>query len=319
MVDFYKLATGKTFEELVRPEIRALRARGQVTWVEWDQRMNSYEREHLLPGLDDAAFLRAMVYCATQVGFGTAQPGTYDWAMSREYAPEAVKRGFGVDRNERSGKVRGTETDFEARAEFFAETLRLMVRGLGPGEWQDAGGLEWQQVPDQARQQWVRLARAVVSFTDRMARGEHGYRPPERERGGWFMGMTEISEKGVIRHIDAVSAYPELGAYNEKDAEVTAKLLAETLPALANGQEHCPECGGEGGFDPDEIPAAPVVCPTCEGTGVVAHEKAEWWRARNRKGFEKALSSLCPGCGSLNGLLEDGTCRECPWTRARGE
>src|SRR6187551_2892916 len=96
MVDFLKMMTGKTLDELVRPEIRALRSRGNVTWAETNIRMNSYERDHILPALTDDAFLRMMVHNAQNCS-ATAGPGTYDFALVHKYAPEAIRRGIGYD------------------------------------------------------------------------------------------------------------------------------------------------------------------------------------------------------------------------------
>lgn len=93
MVDFFKMLTGKTKEELIRPEIFALRARGNVTWADWDQPMNSYERDELLPALTNEAFLRHFIHCAENVGW-EAMVGTYDYSMSRKLAPEAKRRGL---------------------------------------------------------------------------------------------------------------------------------------------------------------------------------------------------------------------------------
>lgn len=93
MVDFFKARTGQTKAELIRPEVFALRARGNVTWAEWDQPMNSYERDELLPALTNEAFLRHFIHCAENVGW-QALAGSYDYAMSRKLAPEAKRRGL---------------------------------------------------------------------------------------------------------------------------------------------------------------------------------------------------------------------------------
>lgn len=98
MVDFFKLATGKTKDELIRQEIQELARRGNVQWSEMDRPMNSYERDHLLPALTDDAFLRLFVHCASNVAWSGRSAGveTYDYAVPRKYAPEAERRGIGV-------------------------------------------------------------------------------------------------------------------------------------------------------------------------------------------------------------------------------
>jgi hypothetical protein len=102
MVDFFKALTGKTKDELVRPEIQALRRRGNVQWSEMDRPMNSYERDELLPALTDDAFLRLFVHCAKNVAWSGRSAGEagYDYAVSVKYAPEAERRGIGVSLEE---------------------------------------------------------------------------------------------------------------------------------------------------------------------------------------------------------------------------
>lgn len=330
-MDFFKALTGKTKEELIRSEIFALRARGNVTWAEWDVPMNSYERDELLPALTDEAFLRHFVYCATQVGH--SGPGSYNYAVSSKLAPEAMRRGIGVAREAYLESTVPKNPDAASRAEFLALYLRGMLRLAPVGE--DSGSGNWGDLSVELKAKWSRYAASVLSFTDRMAAERWGDCPPwstdeaavvemvERARvetwKGWFSGTIEVNERGWVRHMDVASAYPVAAFARAKGERVDGRgvpLDAEGKPKVPAGQEHCPECLGEGGFDPDEIPNAPVVCFECQGTGLVTVEAAAAWRKKNAEGFAAVVASLCPGCGALNGLLDDGTCRECPWTRA---
>lgn len=83
----------------VRPEVRALGARGNVTLDEWEvlgaQGMNSFERETLYPALADEALAKVVEYCLSQCG-QTRRPyrpaSTYDDAMITVFAPLLLER-----------------------------------------------------------------------------------------------------------------------------------------------------------------------------------------------------------------------------------
>ena len=81
-------------DEHVRPEIRSLVARGNVTPAELAElRCNSWEWEALVPALNDEAFVERMQHsidnCFTQHGRPFA---TYNDAVQGLWAPELLKR-----------------------------------------------------------------------------------------------------------------------------------------------------------------------------------------------------------------------------------
>lgn len=77
----------------IRQEIRDLIARGGVTVNELKTlRMNSYEREALVPALGDEALCYHVESCLAQCGRTRSPPSTYEEAVVGLLAPELVKR-----------------------------------------------------------------------------------------------------------------------------------------------------------------------------------------------------------------------------------
>lgn len=80
----------------VRPEIRALAERGNVTWDEWQVlRANSYERETLYLALTDDALIRLTEYCLSQCQFevrANRPAATYDDAVLGVLLPLVLQR-----------------------------------------------------------------------------------------------------------------------------------------------------------------------------------------------------------------------------------
>jgi hypothetical protein len=77
----------------IRQEIRDLIARGGVTLDEWKAlRMNSYEREALVPALGDKALCHHVESYLAQCGRTRSPPSTYEEAVVGLLAPELVKR-----------------------------------------------------------------------------------------------------------------------------------------------------------------------------------------------------------------------------------
>lgn len=130
MVDFFKMLTGKTMDELIGQEVQELARRGQVTWAEMDRPMNGYERDHLLPALTDDAFLRMFVHCAKNVAWcgRSAGTATYDYAVPMKYAPEAVRRGIGVPLDQTPSFAAFGVSLPVARIRALEHALRLVVR-----------------------------------------------------------------------------------------------------------------------------------------------------------------------------------------------
>jgi len=81
--------------EMIRPEIRDLASRGNVTWAEYDALlMNSWEREALHPALTDEALICLLETimlpnCSTD----RSKPAvTYNDAVINNFVPELIKR-----------------------------------------------------------------------------------------------------------------------------------------------------------------------------------------------------------------------------------
>lgn len=81
-------------QALIRPEIRALAERGNVTLEEWkDLRANSYEFELLQPELTDEALLYAARHAIGNCGYDRGRPWrSYNEAVMGFYAPELACR-----------------------------------------------------------------------------------------------------------------------------------------------------------------------------------------------------------------------------------
>ena len=77
----------------IRQEIRDLITRGNVTPDEWRAlRMNSYEREAIVPALSTETLLHHVEYCLSQCSRVRSPPSMYEEAVVRLLAPEMVKR-----------------------------------------------------------------------------------------------------------------------------------------------------------------------------------------------------------------------------------
>jgi hypothetical protein len=80
-------------DEHVRPEIQALAKRGNVTPAEIAElRCNSWEWEHLVPAMNDAAFVAEMEHAIKNSSRRKQPFATYDEAVSGIYGPELLKR-----------------------------------------------------------------------------------------------------------------------------------------------------------------------------------------------------------------------------------
>lgn len=80
-------------EAVIRPEIRALIERGNVTKQDLvDLRGNSWEWEALVPAYDDATFLEKVEDVLANCARKRRPCSTYDDAMVEVYGPELLKR-----------------------------------------------------------------------------------------------------------------------------------------------------------------------------------------------------------------------------------
>lgn len=78
---------------MVRPFVKELVERGDVTAEEWAVRMNSYERSELVPKLRLDVFLKHFEYCLSQCSrCPAAIVSTYDEAVIYELAPDLIRR-----------------------------------------------------------------------------------------------------------------------------------------------------------------------------------------------------------------------------------
>lgn len=90
--DWFK-ARSQRFASLVRPAIRKLIDRGNITSEEFRSlRMNSYERDAMVPALSDEALLVVTEYALGQASRIPSPATTYENAIVGLYAPELLKR-----------------------------------------------------------------------------------------------------------------------------------------------------------------------------------------------------------------------------------
>lgn len=299
MVDFYKMATGKTLEELVRPEVRALRERGDVTREEWEVPMNNFERQHLLPALRDEVFVEHFLYCCSQVGYGALE-ATYEWALSRELVPEARRRGFmGYEpksmrgdlwlegmRQAKAMRAAHREKQAAEGQGFFAGTTEVTERGvLRHMDVRSAYPAAVAGDPGWLVKDFHVLYRAALDVSESVIDPDR-VSPPLRqlraqlERLRPAFGVCESARRGAAEAEADGSGVRR--AWVKLDGR-GVPLDDDNRPVLGGGQVHCLECGGEGGFDPDETIAAPVVCIECGGTGIMSAIRAEIWRNAGRR------------------------------------
>lgn len=79
--------------EHVKPEIQALAKRGNITPAEVVEiRCNSWEWEHLVPAMNNEAFVARMEHAIKNCGWHKRPYGSYNEAVEGLYAPELLKR-----------------------------------------------------------------------------------------------------------------------------------------------------------------------------------------------------------------------------------
>ena len=77
----------------IRPEIRDLIARGNVTRAEVTElRCNSWEWQALVPAMDDDAFLQHLRHALENCSYARSPVLTYDEAVFSVHTPELIKR-----------------------------------------------------------------------------------------------------------------------------------------------------------------------------------------------------------------------------------
>ena len=82
-----------TLDEHVRPEIQALAKRGDITPAEVAEiRCNSWEWEHLIPAMNDEAFVAQMEHAVKNCSLHKQPSSSYDEAVQGLYAPELLRR-----------------------------------------------------------------------------------------------------------------------------------------------------------------------------------------------------------------------------------
>lgn len=83
----------ESLDEHVRPEIQVLAKRGNVTPEEVAEiRCNSWEWEHLIPAMNDEAFIARMEHAVKNCGYYKRPYTTYNEAVEALYAPELLRR-----------------------------------------------------------------------------------------------------------------------------------------------------------------------------------------------------------------------------------
>ena len=96
--DFRKLVTQED-NGMIRPEIKALAERGNITLEEWSQlRTNSWEHELLVPRLNNEALVHVTEHFVRNCMLGGRRPfTTYNDAVCGLIVPELVRRlGVGI-------------------------------------------------------------------------------------------------------------------------------------------------------------------------------------------------------------------------------
>lgn len=83
-----------TDDTKIRPEVRALAERGNVTLAEWQTFLgNSWEMEHLIPALDNEALAHVARHWAENCGNLGGRPFvTYQEAVPGLIVPELLRR-----------------------------------------------------------------------------------------------------------------------------------------------------------------------------------------------------------------------------------
>jgi hypothetical protein len=76
----------------IKPEIRALIERGNITIPEWENlRMNSWEQEEIVPAMSDELLARVIRHTLKNCNWRRKPATTYDEALQL-YAEEAARR-----------------------------------------------------------------------------------------------------------------------------------------------------------------------------------------------------------------------------------
>lgn len=93
----------ESLDEHIRPEIQALAKRGNITPVEVAEiRCNSWEWEHLIPAMNDEAFVAYMENAIKNCGWHKRPYGSYNEAVEGLYAPELLRRFKLIEQSARS-------------------------------------------------------------------------------------------------------------------------------------------------------------------------------------------------------------------------
>jgi hypothetical protein len=81
-------------DTMIRPEVRALAERGNITLAEWEKfRGNSWEMELLIPRLDNEAFARVAREMVDNCRISGRRPfPTYNEAVPGLIVPELLRR-----------------------------------------------------------------------------------------------------------------------------------------------------------------------------------------------------------------------------------
>lgn len=83
----------KQIDTLIRPEIKALAERGNITKSEMDEiPMNSYERNFCLPYLTHEAFIDYCTLCNKNTSINNEYPTTYNEAVIALLFPQLLQR-----------------------------------------------------------------------------------------------------------------------------------------------------------------------------------------------------------------------------------
>jgi hypothetical protein len=90
---FFAQRAQSSLDEHVRPEYQALAKRGNITPAEVAElRCNSWEWEHLIPAMNDEAFVACMEHSFANCGHHKRPYSTYNEAVEGLYAPELLRR-----------------------------------------------------------------------------------------------------------------------------------------------------------------------------------------------------------------------------------
>jgi hypothetical protein len=126
---FKKWADKKRTEDEanIRPEIRALIARGNITLTELNElRCNSWEWQAMVPAMNDEAFIDRMEYALKNCFTPARRPfSTYNEAVEGLWAPELLKR---------FSKMQAELSAYTRAADNYAESLDAVREALGQKE-----------------------------------------------------------------------------------------------------------------------------------------------------------------------------------------